>query len=120
MSEPSPKSTIQPDKRKPDLGLYQTKHLLRKVLRKFPGVSKLSPNLLSIAALAPGLLAAVFIMVGCVLALCKVPVWPTLVPLMCASCALTIGLGIFRSIREIRHLDGQERTNVPQQPQASP
>lgn len=193
---------------KPDLGLYQTKYLLRNVLRKIPGVSKLSPNLLSIAALGPGLLAAAFLfegdwlgailsilgrmvintldglvaeefnkktyiggylnrlpgeftdilivlalyphapshwvlpliiltgwvqvfgllglaaggstqsvgpcgqtdrlailMLGCVLALFKVDVWPTLVALMCAGCAMTIGLRVYRSIREIDRLD---------------
>ncbi|WP_303674233.1 CDP-alcohol phosphatidyltransferase family protein [Vampirovibrio chlorellavorus] len=206
---------------KPDLGLYQTKYLLRKVLRTLPGIGKLSPNLLSIAGLGPGLLAAVFLfegewlgallsiagrmiintldglvaeefdkkthiggylnrlpgeftdvlivlalyphapmhwilpliiltgwvqvfgllglaaggstqsvgpcgqtdrlailMLGCLLALFKVNVWPTLVPLMCAGCALTIGLRVYRSIREIYGLDlsaaSSQTTGSPQ------
>lgn len=193
---------------KPDLGLYQTKYILRNVLRNVPGVGALSPNALSIFAVAPGLLAAWFllqgqwlfallsilgrmiintldglvaeefnkksnlggylnrlpgeftdvlivlglmpyaafpwnlaliiltgwvqilgllglaaggttqsvgpcgqtdrlaiILIGCVLALLGFKVWPTLVPLLCVGCGLTIGLRIYRSIRDIRKLD---------------
>jgi CDP-diacylglycerol--glycerol-3-phosphate 3-phosphatidyltransferase len=43
---------------KPDLGLYQTKYILRDVLRNIPGVRDLSPNALSLFAVVPGLLAA--------------------------------------------------------------
>ncbi|MEB3206795.1 MAG: CDP-alcohol phosphatidyltransferase family protein [Vampirovibrionales bacterium] len=43
---------------KPDLGLYQTKYILRRLLRKIPGVGSLSPNGLSLLAIVPGLLAA--------------------------------------------------------------
>lgn len=43
---------------KPDLGLYQTKFILRAVLRKIPGVERLDPNGLSLFALVPGALAA--------------------------------------------------------------
>lgn len=43
---------------KPDLGLYQTKYLLRNLLRKIPGLPLLSPNLLSLLAFVPGLAVA--------------------------------------------------------------
>jgi len=43
---------------KPDLGLYQTKYILRKVLRKLPGIALLNPNALSLLAFFPGLMAA--------------------------------------------------------------
>ncbi len=212
MSKQSPNPAI-----KPDLGLYQTKYLLRNVLRNIPGVGQLSPNLLSIAALGPGMLAAVFLfegywlgailsilgrmvintldglvaeefnkksqiggylnrlpgeftdilivlslyphasmhwvlaliiltgwvqifgllglaaggssqsvgpcgqtdrlailLIGALLALFKVDVWPTLVPLMCAGCTLTIGLRIFRSIREIHGLDQAKPETIKQ------
>ncbi|WP_373531730.1 CDP-alcohol phosphatidyltransferase family protein [Vampirovibrio sp.] len=49
---------------KPDLGLYQTKYLLRNILRNIPGVGALSPNALSLFAVVPGLLAAWFLMQG--------------------------------------------------------
>ena len=49
---------------KPDLGLYQTKYLLRKVLRNLPGLSTLSPNALSLFAIVPGLLAAFYLYHG--------------------------------------------------------
>lgn len=193
---------------KPDLGLYQTKYMLRNVLRKIPGVAYLSPNVLSLLAVVPGVLAAAYLfsgqwlsailcimarmilntldglvaeefnkkshlgaylnrlpgeftdslivlallnycsflwilallaltgwvqilgvlglaaggptqsvgpcgqtdrlaimMVGCVLAWLGFNVWPTLVPLLCLGCGLTIILRIYRSIRDIRKLD---------------
>lgn len=193
---------------KPDLGLYQTKYILRDVLRNIPGVANLSPNALSLFAVVPGALAAWFlfegqwlfallcimgrmiintldglvaeefnkkshlggylnrlpgeltdilivlafwnhasfpwtlalvvltgwvqilgvlglaaggptqsvgpcgqtdrlaiILIGCVLALLGFNVWPTLVPILCAGCGLTIILRIYRSIRDIRKLD---------------
>lgn len=43
---------------KPDLGLYQSKYKLRAVLRKIPGIQNLSPNVLSLFAIVPGLIAA--------------------------------------------------------------
>jgi CDP-diacylglycerol---glycerol-3-phosphate 3-phosphatidyltransferase len=43
---------------KPDLGLYQTKYLLRNLLRQIPGLAYLSPNLLSLLAIVPGLASA--------------------------------------------------------------
>lgn len=43
---------------KPDLGLYQTKYLLRRLLRRMPGLQNLSPNALSLLAFGPGLGAA--------------------------------------------------------------
>jgi CDP-diacylglycerol--glycerol-3-phosphate 3-phosphatidyltransferase len=43
---------------KPDLGLYQAKYMLRRILRGFPGISALNPNALSLLAIVPGLLAA--------------------------------------------------------------
>jgi phosphatidylglycerophosphate synthase len=53
--------TVQPTTpppMKPDLGLYQTKYILRAWLRKIPGIGRLSPNVLSVLAIVPGLLAA--------------------------------------------------------------
>ncbi|MDX1918486.1 MAG: CDP-alcohol phosphatidyltransferase family protein [Candidatus Caenarcaniphilales bacterium] len=49
---------------KPDIGLYQTKHLLRAWLRPIPGIEKLSPNLISLLALVPGLIAAECLFTG--------------------------------------------------------
>jgi CDP-diacylglycerol--glycerol-3-phosphate 3-phosphatidyltransferase len=193
---------------KPDLGLYQTKYILRAVLRKIPGVGYLSPNLLSVFGIVPGLLAAWFlfqgewfaamlsimgrmiintmdglvaeefnkksylggylnrlpgeftdilivlslwpystlpwnlaliilagwvqilgvlglaaggptqsvgpcgqtdrlaiIIIGCILAILGVDVWPSLISILCLGCVLTILLRIYRSIRDIRQLD---------------
>lgn len=43
---------------KPDLGLYQTKYILRGCLRRIPGLKHLSPNRLSLLAFIPGMAAA--------------------------------------------------------------
>lgn len=201
-------TSSQPPTMKPDLGLYQTKYLLRAVLRNIPGVGSLSPNVLSLFAVVPGLLAAWFLfhgewlaamlsimgrmvvntldglvaeefnkksnlgaylnrlpgeftdilivlglwpyaafpwnlalviltgwvqvigilgltaggptqsvgpcgqtdrlallLLGCLLALLGIPVWSTLIMLMCVGCGLTLLLRIYRSILAIRKLD---------------
>jgi CDP-diacylglycerol---glycerol-3-phosphate 3-phosphatidyltransferase len=54
----------QPNPGKPDLGLYQTKYLLRNILRNIPGLPLLSPNLLSILAFLPGLVVAICLYQG--------------------------------------------------------
>lgn len=41
-----------------DIGLYQTKYILRGWLQRIPGISQLSPNLLSCTAFIPGMAAA--------------------------------------------------------------
>jgi CDP-diacylglycerol--glycerol-3-phosphate 3-phosphatidyltransferase len=41
-----------------DLGLYQTKYILRGWLRKIPAITQLSPNWISCAAFIPGIAAA--------------------------------------------------------------
>ena len=43
---------------RPDLGLYQQKYLLRRVLDRIPGISRLDPNAVSIASLVPSAVAA--------------------------------------------------------------
>jgi len=43
---------------KADLGLYQAKFWLRRYLQKIPGVRSLSPNVVSLLALIPGVAAA--------------------------------------------------------------
>lgn len=196
---------------KPDLGLYQTKYILRNALRRIPGVGALSPNALSLLAIVPGLLAVWFlfqgqwlfallsimgrmiintldglvaeefnkksnlggylnrlpgeftdilivlafwphapffwvlaliiltgwvqlfgllglaaggptqsvgpcgqtdrlaiILLGCLLSLAGFNVWPTLIPVMCVGCGLTIALRIYRSIRDIWKLDQRD------------
>jgi phosphatidylglycerophosphate synthase len=207
MTDPNPAPPT-----KPDLGLYQTKYLLRNVLRQIPGVAALSPNLLSLLAFGPGLavayclyrgwwlgavaaiagrmilntldglvaeefnktsklgayvnrlpgeftdlliilglwphsapfwLVALLVLtswvqlfgllglvsggktqsvgpcgqtdrlailgIAClVAAFAPIAVWEYLVPAMCMGCALTIGLRIYRSVREIRELDRAE------------
>jgi phosphatidylglycerophosphate synthase len=42
----------------PDLGLYQAKHGLRRVLNLIPGIEHLSPNAVSVSSLVPSALAA--------------------------------------------------------------
>ncbi len=43
---------------KPDIGLYQTKYALRRILDAIPGISRLNPNLVSLSAVLPSVLAA--------------------------------------------------------------
>lgn len=49
---------MTPSPLKPDLGLYPAKYWLRDRLRHLPGISRLSPNALSVLAFVPGCLAA--------------------------------------------------------------
>jgi len=48
-----------------DIGLYRQKYALRAVLVRVPGVDRLSPNALSLAAFVPGALAALCVYEGC-------------------------------------------------------
>ena len=48
-------------KEKIDICLYQAKYFLRDILVKIPSISKLSPNLISLLAIIPGIAAAYFI-----------------------------------------------------------
>lgn len=43
----------------PDLGLYQGKYALRRVLDRIPGIARLDPNAVSISSLVPSALAGV-------------------------------------------------------------
>ncbi len=63
MSEPESGKPHVPDHPpiKPDLGLYQCKYWLRGILRHIPGLAHLNPNVLSLLAFVPGLLAAWFL-----------------------------------------------------------
>ena len=44
--------------RKQDLGLYQQKYALRRALDRIPGISRLEPNLVSVASIVPSTIAA--------------------------------------------------------------
>lgn len=44
---------------KMDIGLYQTKYVLRNILNRIPGVARLSPNAVSLSSLVPSALAAI-------------------------------------------------------------
>jgi phosphatidylglycerophosphate synthase len=47
-----------------DVGLYTTKYAVRRLLDRIPGVSRLSPNLVSMSSLIPSALAAVSLWYG--------------------------------------------------------
>ena len=49
---------------RPDLGLYQGKYALRRVLDRIPGIARLQPNAVSLASLAPSAIAAVSLAQG--------------------------------------------------------
>ena len=49
---------------RPDVGLYTTKYAVRRLLDRIPGVSRLSPNGVSLSSLGPSLLAAVALWYG--------------------------------------------------------
>ncbi len=44
--------------RKQDLGLYQQKYVLRRVLDRIPGIARLEPNVVSLSSIAPSAIAA--------------------------------------------------------------
>jgi phosphatidylglycerophosphate synthase len=51
MTAPAPRTT-------PDIGLYQQKYALRRVLDRIPGIARLNPNAVSIGSLIPSIVAA--------------------------------------------------------------
>ena len=48
----------------PDLGLYQGKYALRRVLDRIPGIARFRPNAVSLASLIPSALAGISIAMG--------------------------------------------------------
>jgi CDP-diacylglycerol--glycerol-3-phosphate 3-phosphatidyltransferase len=48
----------------PDLGLYQGKYALRRVLDRIPGIARLEPNAISLSSLVPSALAGISLAYG--------------------------------------------------------
>ena len=48
----------------PDLGLYQGKYALRRILDRIPGIARFRPNAVSLASLIPSALAGISIAMG--------------------------------------------------------
>jgi phosphatidylglycerophosphate synthase len=69
----------------PDLGLYTTKYAVRRWIDHIPGVSRLEPNAVSIASLAPSALAAVALWQGW---------WALVVAGIAGRMALTVADGL--------------------------
>ena len=90
----------------PDLGLYQAKYALRRWLDRIPGVDRLQPNHVSVASLAPAVLAAVSLWFGW---------WPLVVVGIAGRMALTVLDGLLAEAYDKRTRIGPYLNRLPQE-----
>lgn len=90
----------------PDIGLYQTKHSLRRWLDRIPGVERLQPNHVSLASLLPSSGAAVSLWLG---------LWPLVALGIAGRMALTVLDGLLAEAYDHKTRIGPYLNRLPQE-----
>lgn len=90
----------------PDIGLYQSKHALRRWLARIPGVRRLSPNAVSLSSLIPSALAAGALWAGW---------WPLVVVGIAGRMVLTVMDGLIAEVYGKKTRIGPYVNRLPQE-----